>query len=90
MGAPEFVSARLFAERPPGRGGRKEKAKGPFLGWSALASPMDAQLRAPTLLQLSAIFSKGLSIVQWIFTGIVQWIFSDIFQRILTCVRSGV
>ena len=38
----------------------------------------------------SVVFSKGLSLVQWISTGKFQWTFSGIFQRIFISAISGV
>ena len=35
---------------------------------------VDCQWHFPTGLHLSVVFSKGLSLGQWIFSGIVQWI----------------
>ena len=52
--------------------------------------PMDVQWHFPTNCHISAVCSKGLSLVQWIVTGIVQWIFSSIFQWMFMFVRSGV
>ena len=38
----------------------------------------------------SVVFSKGLSLVQWICTGIVRWFFSGVFRLIVMFVISGV
>ena len=51
--------------------------------------PMGFQWHFPTELHLSVVFSKGLSLSQWI-TGIVQQTFSGIFQWNFTFVISGV
>ena len=41
---------------------------------------MDFQWHFPTKCYLSLVFSKGLSLSQWMFTENSQWIFSGIFQ----------
>ena len=48
------------------------------------------QWHFPTYFHCSVVFSKGLSVVRWIFIIIVQWIVSDMFQLNFTFVISGV
>ena len=50
---------------------------------------MDFQWYFPIYVLCSVVFSKGLSLSRWIFTGIVQWTFSGIFQWNFTFVISG-
>ena len=47
--------------------------------------PMICQWHFPTEFRCSVVFSKGLSLSQWILTGIVQWIFTGIVQWISFC-----
>ena len=56
-------------------------------GWHV---PMDFQRHFPTPFHLSEVYSKGLSLVQWIVNGFLQWIVSGIFPWIFTFVISGV
>ena len=51
---------------------------------------VDLQWHFPTECHIAVAFSKGLSLVQRMFTGIVQWIFSNIRQCYVICVISGV
>ena len=51
---------------------------------------VDFQWHFPTYCHSSVVLSKGLSLVQWIFTGIVKWTFSDILQGNFTFLISGV
>ena len=50
---------------------------------------MGFQWHFPTELHLPVVFSKGLTLSQWIFTGIVKLIFTDMFQWNFACVISG-
>ena len=43
-----------------------------------------------TQIHVEVVCSKGLSLVQWIFTGIVQWVFSGILRWMFTFMISGV
>ena len=51
---------------------------------------MDVQWHFPTNCHLSVACSKGLSLVQWMFTATVQWMFSGVVQWMFIFVRSGV
>ena len=52
--------------------------------------PMDFEWHFQTEFHIPVVFSKGLSHVQWSFTGNVPWMFNGIFQRNFTSVISGV